>query len=162
MIKHIKHISIIVISLLVLNACSNDSDEQNCPENEVASMKINGEEMDFHVSGWGINLDNDGTGHTLEVQLTAGEFSTQQDSYSVTLKLPYKKVGNNIIEDIYYLRVQGAASDEGDFLQNELQSKVTVNRNTCISATFSGSAIIDGNEVIISDGIIKHVYADPF
>jgi hypothetical protein len=157
-----KNIVTILISLFVLNSCSNNSDEPNCPENELASMKINGEEMQFAVSGWGINIDNDGIGHTLKIQLTAGVVSPQQNSYSVTLKMPYKKVGNNIIEGIYYLRVQNATSVEGNFIQAEVQSKVTVNKNSCISATFSGNTIIDGNEVTISDGIIQHVYDDPF
>lgn len=125
-------------------------------------MKINGEEKQFSVSGWGINLDNDGTGHTLEVQLTSGVISPQQNSYSVTLIMPYRKTGNNIIEDLHYLRVDGATAIEGNFTQAGLQSKVTVNRNTCISTTFSGSATFDGNEVTITDGIIQHVYADPF
>jgi hypothetical protein len=160
--KNIKYVVLILMSLFFLNSCSSDSDGQNCPENEIASMKINGEEKQFVVSGWGINLDNDGTGHTLEIQLSSGVFFPQQDSYSITLKMPYRKVGNNIIEGIYYLRVQNTTSSEGNFIQTGLQSKVTVNRNSCISATFSGSAIINGNEVTISDGIIQHVYADPF
>ena len=160
--KNIKYLLLIVTSLFLLNSCSNDSDEQNCPENEIATMKINGEEKQFVVSGWGINLDNDGTGHTLDIQLTVGVFSPQQDSYSITLKMPYKKVGNNIIEEINYLRVEGTTAIEGDFLQSELQSKVTVNKNTCISATFSGTAILEGNEVTISDGNLQHIYAEPF
>ncbi|MWB96222.1 hypothetical protein GON26_17810 [Flavobacterium sp. GA093] len=160
--KNIKYLLLILTSLFILNSCSNDSDEQNCPENEIATMKINGEEKQFVVSGWGINLDNDGTGHTLDIQLTVGVFSPQQDSYSVTLKMPYKKVGDNIMEEINYLRVEGTTSTEGDFLQSELQSKVTVNKNNCISATFSGTAILEGNEVTISDGNLQHIYAEPF
>ena len=86
----------------------------------------------------------------------------QQDTYAITLKMPYKKVGKNVIESINYFRVADMTSYEGNFTQAELQSKVSVNKNTCISATFSGSATINGNVITITDGVIKHVYLDPF
>ncbi len=160
--NNLKYAVIILTSLLLLNSCSEDSDEQQCPQNEIVSMKINGEEMQFQVSSWGIDFDNDGTGYTLELQLTSGIFYPQQASYSITLRLPYKKIGNNILKEINYLRVQDTISTEGNFIQAELQSKIYVNKNSCISATFSGCTTIDGNEIVISDGIIKHVYYSPF
>jgi hypothetical protein len=96
------------------------------------------------------------------LQIVAGVFSPSQDSYSISLKLPYKKTGNNIIEEFYYFRVQNTTALEAYFVPGEFQSNVTVNTKNCISLTFSGSAIIDGNEIFISEGIINHVYSDPF
>ena len=121
-------------------------------------MKINGVEKQFAVYGWSYFMDNDSSGHTLEMQLSSETLTPQQDTYAITLKMPYKKVGKNVIESINYFRVADMTSYEGNFTQAELQSKVTVSKNTCISATFSGSATINGNVVTITDGVIKHVY----
>ncbi len=160
--KNIKCSLTIFISLLILSSCSKENDTQSCPESEIISMKINGEVKQFEVSGWGIDLDNDNTGHTLMLQLFNGVIYPQQDSYDITLKLPYKKTGTNIIEEFNYFRVQNVSSAEGNFVLGEFNSRVTVNKNTCFSATFSGRAIIDGNEIIITEGIINHVYSEPF
>jgi len=159
--RNIRYILIIFVSQFILNSCSDD-DGPDCPASENISMKINGEIKQFVVSGRGIHLDNDNSGHTLSLKISAGVFGPTQDSYAVTLKLPYKKTGVNIIEEFNYFRVQNLSSYEGDFVMGELQSNVTVNKNTCFSATFSGKAIINGNEIIITEGIINHTYADPF
>lgn len=159
--KKNKYFLLIFTCFLILNACSDD-DIQTCPQAEIASMQINGELKQFDISGWGINLDNDGSGHTLSLMLFTGVFQPQQDSYSVTIKLPYKKTGENIVEEFNYFRVQDGTSAEGDFVQGEFESKVLVNTNSCFSASFSGSAIIDGNEIIIQEGVVEHVYAEPF
>ena len=125
-------------------------------------MKINGEAKQFVISGWGIDLNNDYSGHTLTLQITSGTYYPQQDTYDITLKLPYKKTGTNIIEEFNYFRVQNTSSSASDFVLGELQSKVTVNKSSCFSATFAGKAIVDGNEIIITEGIINHVYSEPF
>lgn len=160
--KHIKLILIFISVLLVLNSCSTDSSESKCPEIENISMKINGEFKEFQVIGWGIDLNNDGSSHTLTLQIHTGVFNPEQDSYDITLKLPYKKNGVNLIEEFNYFRVQNGTVSHVNFVTGEFQSKVTVNKNTCFSGTFSGRAVIDGNEIIITEGILNHVYADPF
>ena len=160
--KKIWFLLLITVSLLVLNACSSDSDNPACPEIEAVSMRINGEVKQFQVIGRGIDLDNYNTGHTLTLHLVTGVYSPQQDTYDIILKLPYKKIGTNIVESFNYYRVANGTSLEGDFVLGELESKVTVNRNTCFSATFSGRATIGGSEVVITEGIFMHVYTDPF
>lgn len=160
--KNIIYLLLILTSLCTLSSCSKDDETETCPQTENISMKINGELKQFQISGWGIDLNNNKPGHTLSLQLFNGVIQPRQDSYSITLKLPYKKTGTNTIEELNYFRVQNASSSEGNFVQGQLQSKVTVNKNTCFSATFSGRAIIDGNEIIITEGIINHVYSDPF
>ncbi len=160
--KNIQYLVVFLVNLLLLNSCSKDDESEPCPQNENSSMKINGEEMQFYVMGRGIDSDNDGSGHTLFLNIVSGEFSPAQNSYSINIKLPYQGTGNNIIEEFFYFRVVNGASSEGDFVQGELQSRVNVNTNTCFSATFSGSAIIDGNEIILSDGFIDHIYDEPF
>lgn len=160
--KNVKYLLLIIISISLLNSCSKNDDETSCPETENVSMKINGEQKQFVVTGWGIDLDNDGSGYTLSLWIDNGVINPQQDSYSIVLKLPYKKRGNNIIEEFNYTRIQNATSFSGDFVQGELESKVSVNKNSCFSATFSGNLIIDGNQVIITDGVFNHTYDEPF
>ena len=160
--KNIKCSLIIFFSLLILSSCSNENEAQTCPQTENISMKINGEVKQFEISGWGIDINNNGLGHTLTLQIFTGVLYPQQDSYDITLKLPYKRTGTDIIEEFNYFRVQNGSSAEGNFVLGEFDSRVTVNKNTCFSATFSGRAIIDGNEIIITEGIINHVYSDPF
>lgn len=159
---NIKYAVIIFISLFLLNSCSKDEDELSCPETETVSMKINGELMQFQLFGRGIDYNGGDSGHTLSLYLVTGTYYPQQDTYNITLKLPYKKTGKNIFKEFIYLRIQNLTSVESDFVQSELQSEVTINRSTCFSATFSGRAVIDGKEVIITEGIINHVYSDPF
>ncbi|GGD30748.1 hypothetical protein [Flavobacterium orientale] len=158
--KPIKLFGCIVLSLFLLNSCSSD-DGPSCPQTETITMKINGEPMEFQMSGRGIDLDNDGSGHTLSLYLSNGTFSPQ-NSYSITVKLPYKRKGTNILEEFIYTRIQNTTVTEGDFVAGTLLSKVNVNTKNCISMTFSGSLIIDGNEVVITDGKIEHVYNDSF
>ena len=160
--RNIQFLLTIFTCLFIFNSCSKDDEESKCPEIENISMKINGELKQFQIIGWGIDLNNDGSGHTLSLQIFTGVFNPQQNSYDITLKLPYKKTGSNIIEEFNYFRVQNGTSSTVNFVSGEFQSKVTVNKNTCFSGTFSGHAIIDGNEIVITEGILNHVYADPF
>lgn len=154
---------LILICIFLLSSCSKEEEEVlPCASSENISMKINGEFMEFQIMGWGIDWDRPDGGHTLFLMIASGTFSPQQDSYYITLKLPYKQTGENIIEKFNYVRNENAPSVEGDFVHGNLQSKVTVNTRNCFRATFSGSAIIDGKEIIITEGIFDHVYVDPF
>lgn len=157
------HLLIILASLLIFNSCSNDDDSPTCTENEIASIEINNDLKQFQVYGWGIDLDNDGTGHTLGLWLMTGVLQPQQDTYAITIKLPYKQTGRNIIEEFIYFRVQNGTSSEIDVVaRGTFESNVTVNTNSCYSATFSGSVILNGNEITIENGIVEHIYDDPF
>ncbi|TXE15124.1 hypothetical protein FUA26_01045 [Seonamhaeicola algicola] len=162
--QNIKILLLVLIGLILINSCSSDDDNNNtCPQSEIISMKINGELKQFEVNGWGIDLDYDDSGHTLSLWLFSGKFQPQQDSYAITLKLPYKKTDTNIIEEFNYFRVQKGTSAESDFVvEGKLESNVLVNTNSCFSATFSGNAIVNGNEIVITDGIVKHIYNEPF
>ena len=159
--KNIQYLFIIFNALLILNSCSEDDKAELCPQNEVITMQINGEVEEFDISGRGIELDTDGSGHTLVLYLFTGVFHPQQDSYAITVKLPYRRTGTNIIEEFSYFRVQNGISEESDFVEGELESEVIINTNSCFRATFSGRSIVDGNEIIISEGIINHIYDEP-
>lgn len=161
--KKVYYLLIVITGILTFNSCSDDDEVQTCPQTEIVTMKINGELKQFEVNGWGIDLDNDGSGYTLSLWLFTGVLLPQQDSYAITLKLPYKETGTNIIEEFNYFRVQNGTSAESNFIvEGVLESNVTVNTNSCFSATFSGNAMVDGNEIVITDGIVEHVYDEPF
>ena len=160
--KKILHLLLVFNCFLILNSCSDDDNIQTCPQTEIASIEINDELKQFDINGWGIDLDNDGTGHTLSLWLHTGVFQPQQDTYDIIIKLPYKQTGNNIIEEFNYLRVQNGTSSEIDFVEGEFESEVITNTNSCFSATFSGRVTVDGNEIIITEGIIEHIYDEPF
>lgn len=157
--KTLKHLILILTAIFLLNACSDDGD--TCPSNNFITATINGEERQFVVNSWGIDLNPDGRGHTLQVAMTTGGFPSQ-DSYTLSFTLPYKKKGNNIVTEMYYSQWQNGTYIEGTFEPQELQTKVTTNKSSCISATFSGSATFEGTEIIITDGVLDHVYGDPF
>ncbi len=108
-------------------------------------MEINGEVKEFDVNGRGIDLDSDGSGHTLSLWLYTADTQTQEDSYAIIIKLPYKKTGTNIIETFNYLHFQDGSFQDIDFVQEAFQNTVTVNTNSCFSATFSGHTVVDGN-----------------
>lgn len=160
--RNILCLFIIFIGLFVLNSCSENNDISSCSLNENISMKINGDFKQFQIIGWGINLNNSNLGHTLHLQIFTGVLNPSQDSYEIILKLPYKKTGSNIIEEFNYFRIENGSSLEVNFVLGEFQSSVTVNNNTCFSATFSGSIIIDENEITITEGVFNHTYSNPF
>lgn len=155
--RHLKFTITILISFLFLNSCSKEEDSLPCPQTENISMKINGEEMQFRAMAWGIVQEP-----TLELEIAAGVFAPQHNSWSLSLKLPYKKTGNNLIEELLYTRVINSTTVQGYFEPGDLQSQVTVNTKNCISLTFSGRIVIDGNEIVITDGIINYVYPKAF
>lgn len=161
--KKFLNLLIVFVSFLILNCCSDSDDSQTCPQTEIASMEIDNKQKQFDINGWGIDLDNDGTGHTLSLWLMTGVLQPQQDTYSIIIKLPFKQTGNNIIEEFNYFSVQNGTSSEINFVdQGELVSNIMVNTNSCFSATFSGSVMLNGNEIFIEDGIVEHIYDEPF
>ena len=125
-------------------------------------MKINGLEKQFQIAGIEINYNNSESGQTLIIDLFNGILQPKQDSYAIKFRVPYEKTGSNLIREMRYFRVQSPTSITGNFEQGQLQSNVTMNTNTCLSATFSGSAIFEGKEIVISEGIINHIYIYPF
>ena len=160
--RNTRYALILFINLFMLTACSKDDETERCPQTEIISMEINGEVKEFEVNGRGIDLDSDGSGHTLSLWLYTADTQTQEDSYAIIIKLPYKKTGTNIIEMFNYLHFQDGSYQDIDFVQEAFQNTVTVNTNSCFSATFSGHTVVDGNEIIITEGMINYVYDEAF
>lgn len=160
--KNPAYLLLLFLSPLVLNSCSKESAPPACPEVPSLSMKINGEEKEFVVQGRGIEPNADGTGHILHLILVNGKYYPTQDTHTLSIKLPYKEIGNNIFTEFDYHRAAGGSSAVASFIPGNLQNSVHTNTNTCVSMTFSGSATMDGSELVISEGIVDHVYENPF
>ena len=161
--KRYSYLLIMFIALISLNSCSNDDDNYPCPEVNNATMVINGESREFQVFGRGIDIN--GPGYTLSFWLSSIESESEQDSYSIVIKLPYQRTGTDIIERFGYIRRHKSTRTEeaGDVVaQGELESRVYVNRNTCFSATFSGNITQNGTELVITEGSIEQIYDEPF
>ena len=91
--KNVQYYVMLFTYLLLLNSCSKDTQAEapSCPQTENISMKINGEEKQFEIQGWGISLNKEGTGHTLHLIVVSEVFSPSQDSYSISINCPIKK-----------------------------------------------------------------------
>lgn len=159
----IKNLPVIVLLLvlltLVLTSCSNDDDsEQVCMETNVI-MTVNGELQTFEALGRGIDLRQNGYLLQLNLYRRGNDPFREQ---SIVIKLPYKKTGENILEQFLYRQYIDNTLFEGDFLNGEFESNVITNSRNCFYATFSGK-LSDGNqEVIITDGTVSFKYEPPF
>ena len=141
--------------------CSNEATNQNCPDSDYIVAKVNGENLVFSVTGRSIDLNNEG-GHTLKIFLGSGVHYPVQDSYDITIQLRYKKTGSNVIDKIIYQRVGDGLNISTELDKTQIESRITVNKNTCFSGTFSGSTTVDGNAISIIDGVVEHNYEEPF
>ncbi len=159
--KKLNKILIVFFSLFILISCSEEEKMPNCSLVEKISMKINGELKEFEYRGRGIVLIKEGT-YILDFSISAGVFNPIQDSYGLYLELPYKKTGTDLIQKFSYSRIKDTDSIDVDFIQDgELESEITVNTNSCLGIKFSGRVMINNQEVIITDGVINHIYDEP-
>lgn len=144
---------------LGLTSCSKDDDSQQvCMETSV-TMTVNGELQEFQALGRGIDLRQNGYLLQLNLDRRSTDRSREQ---TMVIRLPYKKTGENIIEEFLYRQYINGISFSGDLINEDFQSHVTTNTRNCFYATFSGK-ISDGNqEVIFSDGIVSFKYEPPF
>ena len=157
--KNTTYKTILTFLIVCLFSCSNDDDkEQVCLETNV-TMNVNGESQSFQAIGRGIDLRENGYELHLNLDRRSNDPFREQ---GIAIILPYKKIGENIIEQfIYHQYIDGIAFD-GDFLDGEFESNVITNTSKCFYATFSG-VLNDGNqEVIITNGSLSYEYEEPF
>ncbi|MAW96927.1 MULTISPECIES: hypothetical protein [unclassified Leeuwenhoekiella] len=163
--KRYSYLLIVFSALISLNSCSNDDEDYPCSEANSATMVINGESREFQVFGRGIDINSNGTGYTLSFWLSSLESESEQDSYSIVIKLPYQRTGTDIIERFGYVKRNKSTRTEeaGDVVtEGELENRVYVNKNTCFRATFSGNITQNGTELVITEGSIEQTYDEPF
>ena len=142
----------------IVNSCSDD-DDVACPET-FASMIINGELKEFQVYGRGINIRE--KGHALSFNLGALNEPVNEET-DIFIVLAYKKTGENIIEFFQYKqRNLNSNPIIGDFVNGEFENVVTINTPDCFSATFSGRLNMNGEEFIITDGVLDITYDESF
>ena len=152
-------IVLFILILLSFISCSNDdSDQEVCLENK-AVMKINGENQTFDVDGYGINARENG--HVLILNLARRGNNPFREQF-IIIRLPFKMTGENIIEQFAYSQNIDNTLFNGNYVNDEFESRVITNTDNCFYATFSGK-ISDGNqEITITDGLISHEYGTPF
>jgi len=139
-------------------SCSNNDDGTNCPETHV-TMTINGESQSFEAMGRGIDLRQNRYELHLNLDRRSNDPSREQ---GISIILPYKKTGANVIEQFIYHQYIDNVPFDGDFLDGEFQSNVMINTHECFYATFSGK-LHDGNqEVTITKGELRYTYEEPF
>ena len=157
--KNFLSITLLCIFLSVnFYSCSDDDKEIVCSQTNV-TITINDEVKNFQAIGRGIDLR--ANGYELQINL----YRSESDPFieeSISIKLPYKRTGENIIEQFQYNQYMNGVFFSGDFLNGEFQSNVISNTNKCFSATFSGVLSDDNQEVIITDGQITYQYDEPF
>ena len=122
-------------------------------------MIINGEFQTFFAFGRGIDLRDDG--YELQLNLDRG-IAEPYSEQGIAVILPYKKTGENIIEQFIYHQYRDGVLFDGDFLNGEFQSNVITNTNKCFYATFSGKLSNGTQEIIITDGKLSFTYNQPF
>lgn len=150
---------LLIILLITFNACSSDDDNVPVCYDTNPVITINGQVQAFQAIGRGIDIRP--IGYELSINLDRRHNMPYREQ-SVSIKLPYKQTGENIIEAFNYSQYIDDISFSGDFLDGEFQSNVITNTNECIYATFSG-VLSDGNqEITITNGILKYTYQNPF
>ncbi|MFV0571059.1 MAG: hypothetical protein ACK5M1_01335 [Xanthomarina gelatinilytica] len=151
--------TLLILILSTLYSCSNDDDnEQQCMETNV-TMTVNGESQTFQAIGRGIDLRQNG----YELHLNLDRRNTDPfREQGIVIILPYKKTGENIIEQFIYHQYIDNTPFNGDFLDGEFQSNVITNTNKCFYATFSGILNNGNQEVIITEGKLSYEYEKPF
>lgn len=140
----------------LLVSCSKDDATPACKPTNV-TMKVNGELQSFQATGRGYDFG------TLSIVLDRRSANSNPFwEQGVSIELPYKKTGDNLIAHFYYHQYFNRVGFDGDFADGTFTSKVLVNTNTCFYAEFSGK-LSDGNqEVIITEGKLSYTYEEPF
>ena len=149
-----------LIIAFTLSSCSDDDEKK--PEPCLATnvtMVVNGELQSFQAQGRGIDAMQDGYRLSINLDRRSNDPYREQTIYII---LPYKKTGQNIIQEFHYRQYINGVAFEGDFLDGTFECNIITNRNTCFYATFSGK-LNDGNqEIIITGGKLSYQYETPF
>ncbi|MGV3696862.1 hypothetical protein [Flavobacterium sp.] len=156
----VKKAVLLILAITCIISCSSSNDDN--PEDAVTSitMKIDGVPHTFQALGRGIDLMEDGS---YKLHLNFGKYVTSPyQEQSIVIIMKYKKKGKNVIPEFIYHRYVDGVSFDGNFVEGDFESNVSVNSNKRFKATASGSLTLGGQTVTISELKINYVYEDPF
>ena len=160
-----KNIHYLILSFLFsisFFSCSDDDNikdvEQICYPTHI-EMKVNGEFIEMEALGRGITLTQNG--YVLE--LNFGHYkSDPTKEAAIYIKLPYQKLGENLLTDFSFHYYFGNEYFLGNITHGNINSEVISNTNKCFYMTFSTTLVNGTKTYEITDGIIKYTYEEPF
>ena len=147
-----------VFIMLTLQSCSKEENNTVCQETSIG-VNVNGKYIEFNQAGRGLDLRSYG----YELLLVFSNYNqTTKDRHGISMIVPYKKQGENIITKFHFSQSLNSESFSGDYVQGEFHSNVIANNGHCFQATFYGK-LSDGNrEIVLSGGNISVTYKVPF
>lgn len=161
--KSFKILSLILICLTFVN-CSDDEynfqvNQNSCRDTEV-QMLIDGENYDWTTNTYGWEESpSDSDNITLFIRGIAE--NEEGLVRNITMRLPYKETGSDVIAHIEYSQTGNGEAFEGDSSEMNLESNVITNTANCFFTTFS-TTVTDGNqEIIITNGSLSFDYPEP-
>lgn len=155
-----KFLSFFLIICLVFASCSGNDDEESviCIPNSM-SMNINGGLVQFDESGTGINWDRERKIHILDQS-----FYYNSDAFGesyITYSVPHRVKGKNVFETFVFQTYLNGSLIEINLLNEDFESEVITNSDTCLYAIFSGKFTVNDQEIIITDGKASFIFENP-
>lgn len=148
-----------LILLSTTLSCSKDDESvEPCHATQI-TIKINGELHTFTPAGRGIDIIWETGGYDLMLRFYG---SIDRANENLGLDMIYKKTGYNVIDKLRLTLDDGEHVGVYNLVNDDFESDVIINRSECFYATFSGKINDDGEELIITDGIISYEYDEPF
>src|SRR6187402_1832657 len=155
--RYLKLLFIPVLTIFL--SCSHSKDEnQTCLPTKI-TMVVNGVPQTWNAGGRGIDLTPIGYKLSINLDRSIAEPYSQQ---GVSIILPYKVTGANVIKSFHYLQYDHDQSFEGDFVDGQFKSYVISNTQNCLLATFSGKLNDGDQEIVITNGSVSYLYETPF
>lgn len=153
----------LAVAPLFFYGCSDD-DQKKEEVNQICyptyiEMTINGEPIQMEAMGRGIMLTQNG----YILDLGFGHYkSDPTKEVAVSIELPYKKLGKNLLTNFSFHYYLGNEYFSGNITHGVVNSEVISNTNKCFYMTFSATLTNNDKIYEIKDGIIKYTYEEPF
>ncbi|RZK04901.1 MAG: hypothetical protein EOO46_16245 [Flavobacterium sp.] len=156
--SHFLLILFVSISFILSSCSDDDAPEIPCSPTKL-TMKVNGEASEQVAGGRGIDWHWTRKIHILHLNFYT-DIHTQGLS-SLSISLPFKKTGKNIIEQFGFNEIVDGEFVFRNLIGEDFETEVIINRSTCFYATFSGKFVLNGQEIEITDGIVSYEYEEP-
>lgn len=156
----IKFRILLLLFMFILASCSGNDDNESaiCIPTSM-SMIINGESVEYNVSGTGIDWDWSRQKHILDQSFYYSSSSLGESTISYSV--PHKLKGKNVFETFVFRTYLNGSYIEINLLNEDFESEVITNSNTCLYAVFSGKFTLNNQEIIITEGKASFIFENP-